>query len=159
MFFSQAKDNLSTSKGIALLSTLFGLNAISRLLWPSSAVAGPSKGLPDYSIIGIELLVSLAGLFLFRWLHRRVRRVATSEVGLQMLDGPAKSVAWSDVSSVQKKLSNLLSGFYLISLSDGSDFYTPVEREPPSFSALGQWLSDAPTMLEQLSRKHGVWVD
>jgi len=153
MVLPDAKDDLFIQKGMCLLiALLFGLNSIVEL----------SSSFDNYGVLGTELLISLAALVLFRWLHRRVRRVMASELGLKILNEglrsvEIKSVTWAQVSSVKKVLPNLLNGFYLVRLIDSTAFYTPIEREPPRFSTLLTWY-EAPTSLEQICRKKGVWV-
>lgn len=165
MRFLQNRNNLELYKGTCLLvAVVFGLSAVSELLWPGSfpvtvdeQAIGPSAGLAYYGSLGTGLVISLAALVLFWWLHRRVRRVVASEAGLQMMSEPVRIVTWSEVHSVKKVLSNLLSGFYLISLADGTEFYVPIEREPLRLSTLITWY-EASTSLEQLCVKKGVWV-
>ncbi|RZJ57783.1 MAG: hypothetical protein EOO55_02570 [Hymenobacter sp.] len=165
MIFSQAKGSLGLYKGFCLLfAVVFGFSSLSELLWPGSfpvtineQAIGPSAGLPYYSSLGLGLLIGIAALALFWWLHRRVRRVIASELGLQIMSEPIGGVAWVEVYSVKKALPNLLNGFYLVSLNDGTEFYAPIERASPTLSTLGTWY-DAPTSLEQLCIKKGVWV-
>jgi hypothetical protein len=171
MTFPDARDFVFFQKGICLLvAFLFGLNSILELFWSNSAprvgrqAIDPLDGLHGYATLGAELLIALAALLLFRWLHQRVRHVTANDAGLQLLTESIKNVecitvTWVQVSSVRKTLPNLLSGFYLIRLVDSKEYYTPIEREPPSFSTLTKWWSDAPAPLEQLAKKHGVWVD
>jgi hypothetical protein len=165
MIFSQAKGSLGLYKGFCLLfAVAFGFNSLSELLWPGSfpvtineQAIGPSAGLPYYSSLGIGLLIGIAALALFWWLHRRVRRVVASELGLQIVSGPVGAVTWSEVYSVKKVLPNFLSGFHFITLADGTKFYSPIERETPRFSTLMTWY-EAPATLEQCALKKGVWV-
>ena len=153
MVLPDVKDDLFVQKGICLLTAfLFGLNSMLEL----------SNSFDNYSILGVQLVISVAALVLFRWLHWRVRRVVASELGLQILNEglrrvESKSVTWAQVLTVKKARPNLLNGFYLVSLTDKNTFYIPIEREPPRFSTLLTWY-EAPTSLEQLCRKKGVWV-
>jgi hypothetical protein len=165
MNFPQTKDNVDIQKGMSLLfAVVFGFGAAAELIWPGTMPitvdeksVGPQDGLAYYGTLGAGILIGLAGLALFWWLHRRVRRVIASELNLQILIEPVRLIAWSEILSVRKELPNLLNGFYLFSLTDGTTFYTPIEREPPSFSTLMTWY-EAPTSLEQICRKKGVWV-
>jgi hypothetical protein len=165
MIFPQAKDNLFSQKGMVLLVGIgFGVGSMRELIWPGSieitvdeGVVGPQDGLAYYGTLWAGVLVSLTALVLFWWLHRRVRRVIASELGLQIMSKPVDTVKWSEVHSVKKELPNFLSGFYLVALADGTEFYTPIERAAPRLSTLGTWY-DAPTSLEQLCIKKGVWV-
>lgn len=165
MDFPTAKSKLDLYKGLSLLfATLFGLSAVIELVWPGSIPltvdeksVGPEDSLAYYGSLWIGVLIGIAALSLFWWLHRRVHRVVADELGLQIIGGPVGGIAWSEVSSVKKTLSTFLSGFYLISLVDGTSFYTPIEREPPRFSTLDTWY-DAPTSLEQLCKSKSVWV-
>jgi hypothetical protein len=165
MGFPQAKDRLFFQKGMVLLVSIgFGVGSMVELVWPGSievtvdeGVVGPQDGLAYYGTLWTGVLVSLAALVLFWWLHRRVRRVIASDLGLQIMSESVEAVTWSEVYSVKKALPNLLNGFYLIALADGTEFYAPIEREPPRFSTLGTWY-EAPSSLEQLCIKKGVWV-
>jgi hypothetical protein len=166
MVFPQAKDNLFFYKGVSLLvAFLGGFSLMIELIWPGSIeiitsekVVRPQDSLAYYSALGCVMLVSLAALALFWWLHQRVRRVEASESGLQILIEPLNTVSWLEVRSVKKALIWFLNGFYLVSLADGTEFYTPIEHEPPSFSTLITWY-DAPILLKQLCIKKGVWVN
>jgi len=165
MGFPQTKDNLDLHKGFSLLCVAtFGFGAAAEILWPGAVLVtvdekpvGPQDGLPYYGTLWAGLLIGVAGLVLFRWLHRRVRRVIASESSLQILAEPVRLIAWSQVLSAKKVLPNFLSGFYLFKLTDGTTFYAPIERQPPALATLGTWY-DAPTSLEQMCIKKGVWV-
>lgn len=167
MDFLQAKDNLYLHKGVSILfAVVFGFGAAAELIWPGTVPitmdekpVGPQDGLAYYGTLWAGALIGLAALALFWWLHRRVRRVTANESGLHILGEPVRVVTWSEVHSVRKTMANFLSGFYLITLADGTELYAPIEREAPGFSTLSQWVSDAPAPLEQLGKKHGIWAD
>lgn len=165
MGFPQTKDNLDLHKGFSLLCAVtFGFGSAAELLRPGAVLVtvdekpeGPQDGLAYYGTLWAGLVIGVAWLVLFRWLHRRVRRVTASEPSLQILTEPFRLIAWSEVLSVQKVLPNFLSGFYFFKLTDGITFYAPIERQPPTLTTLGTWY-DAPTSLEQICIKKGVWV-
>ncbi|RZL12731.1 MAG: hypothetical protein EOO62_10275 [Hymenobacter sp.] len=165
MGFPQAKDSLAIQKGMCLLfASVFIAISVTKLLlpdnYPTSAdeqVVSPPDGFSSHWVWGSTLLIGLAMLALFFWLHRRVRRVIASDSGLQIMVEPTKVVTWSEVKAVSSALPNLLTGFYSVKLIDGTQFYVPIERVPPTFSALKTWYA-SPTAFEQLCNKHGVWI-